>query len=198
MPTDSIPAIGRPEIVIADTGPLIHLAQADALPLLHEIGSSVVIVDMVRHEATRDLSKPQAEVMEHWIAEGQKPGSNRPVRLDRTETGRAYGLAVQTDPDFRMKDGGETAIVQWLVEAVDATDLKTIVVYENGKVPAWIGNRNIDADIDVLTTRAFLSLAERRGLIGSAEAVWRKIEDASPTTNPAIAAFSQRRPRSAS
>lgn len=150
---------------------------------------------MVRHEATGNLAKPEAETLERWIAEGQMPGSNRPVRLERTETGRAYELARKTDPDFRMKDGGETAIVQWLVERVDATDLQTIVIYENGKVPSWIGNRNMDADIDVLTTRAFLLLAERRGLIRSAEALWARIETAAPSTNPGISTLSQRRPR---
>ncbi len=189
----SIPGIAKPDIVIADTGPLIHLAQADALPLLHEIGGSVVVVDMVRFGATRDLGKPQAEALEAWIAEGMRPGTNRPVRLEATETGRAYDLAIRTEPAFRMKDGGETAIVQWLVETVDATDLKTIVIYENGKVPSWVSNRNLDADIDVLTTRAFLALAERHGSIPSAEAIWKQIEENAPTTNPAIAAFRQRR-----
>lgn len=67
----------------------------------------------------------------------EKPGSNRPVRYGRTETGRVFETALKVDADYRMKDGGETAIVQWLVETVDATELQTIVIYENGKVPNW-------------------------------------------------------------
>ena len=195
MAQETQPPIGRPDIVVADTSPLIHLSQGNALHLLHEIGGAVAVVDMVVHEATRDLAKPEAAALRAWIAEGMKPGSNTPVRYERTETGRVFETALKADPDYRMKDGGETAIVQWLVEKVDGTDLQTIVIYENGKVPNWINNRNLDADIDVLTTRAFLDLAERRHLIGSAEALWSRIEKAAPTANPRIAATIARRHR---
>ena len=92
-----------------------------------------------------------------------------------------------------MRDGGETAIVQWLVETVEATTLPTIVAHENGKVPHWIANRSIDADIGVLTTRAFLALAERRNLIHSADAIWTEMERASPATNPRSVATAFRR-----
>ncbi len=198
MPLDTQSLIQKPDIVVADTSPLIHLSQAGALHLLHEVGGAVVIVDMVMHEATRDLSKPDAAVLKAWMADGLKPGSNRPIRYGRTETGRVFETALQVDADYRMKDGGETAIVQWLVETVDATELQTIVIYENGKVPNWIANRNMDADIDVLTTRAFLELAERNDVIPSAAAVWARIEKVAPTTNPRVAAFINRRARSGS
>lgn len=195
MPLDTQPLIHKPDIVVADTSPLIHLAQAGALHLLHDVGGAVVVVDMVMHEATRDLSKPDAAVLKAWMEDGMKPGSNRPIRYRRTETGRVFETALKVDADYRMKDGGETAIVQWLVETVDATELQTIVIYENGKVPNWIANRNMDADIDVMTTRAFLELAERNDVIPSAAAVWARIENAAPTTNPRVAAFINRRTR---
>ena len=191
------PQIRKPDIVVADTSPLVHLSQAGALHLLHEIGGTVVIVDMVLHEATRNLSKPEAENLRKWAEDGMKQGSNRFVRYERTETGRVFETALKVDPDYRMKDGGETAIVQWLVETIDGTDLQTIVIYENGKVPNWIGNRNLDADIDVLTTRAFLELAERNRLIASADAVWARIDATAPTANPRVTAFIGRRLRTA-
>ena len=90
----------------------------------------------------------------------------------RPETGRVFETAPKVDADYRVKDAGETAIVQWLVETVDATEQQTIVIYGNGKVPNWIANRNMDAGIDVLTTRAFLDLAKRNEVIPSAAAVW--------------------------
>ncbi len=189
----TIRQIIRPDILVPDTSPLIHLSQAGALNLLHEIGGTVIIVDMVYFELTRDLDKPEARALQAWVFEGQKEGSNTPVRLEKTETGRIFELAQQTDPQVRMKDGGETAIVQWLAESVDATNHQTIVIYENGKVPSLISNRNMDIDIDVLTTRAFLELAERRNLLESANDVWSKIMLAAPQTNPKIEAFTRRR-----
>ena len=183
----------KPDILVPDTLPLIHLYQAGALGLLHDIGGTVVIVDMVYYELTRDLDKPEARVLADWIAEGVKPGSNRPIRLEKTEVGRVFSIAQKTDPKVRMKDGGEIAIVQWLVESVDATDHRTIVIYENGKVPSFIANRNLDIDIDVLTTHAFLELAERGHLVPSADNVWNKIIASAPGANPALESFSRRR-----
>ena len=172
--------IERPDILVPDASPLIHLSQAGALGLLHKIGGSVVIVDMVYFELVGDSDKPQAAELAAWVAEGQKPGSNRPVRLEKTETGRIFEIARKADPSVRMRDGGETAIVQWLAEKIDATDHSTIVIYENGKVPGIIANRNLDADIDVLTTRAFPDLAERRHLVASANDIWARIRDSAP------------------
>jgi len=193
MTDDNVPMIEKPDILVPDASPLIHLSQAGALPLLHEIGGAVVIVDMVYFELTRDLDKPEARALADWVAEGQRPGSNHPVRLEQTETGRIFQVARRVEPDIRMKDGGETAIVEWLAEAVDATDKQTIIIYENGKVPSLVANRNLDIDIDVLTTHAFLELAERRHLVTSAADIWARILQAAPTTNPRIAGFTQRR-----
>ncbi len=187
------PKITRPDILVPYTSPLTHLSQAGALGLLHEIGGTVIIVDMVYFELTRDLEKPEARTLQAWVLNGLKKGSNTPIRLEKTETGRIFELARQTDPEVCMKDGGETAIVQWLAESIDATDNQTIVIYENGKVPSLIANRNMDIDIDVLTTHAFLELAERRSLLKSASNVWSKIIQVAPQTNPKIEAFTRRR-----
>lgn len=193
MTKDTAPMIEKPDILVPDASPLIHLSQAGALPLLHEIGATVVIVDMVYYELTRDLERPEARALADWVADGQRSGSNHPVRLEQTETGRIFQVARRAEPEIRMKDGGETAIIEWLAAAVDATDKQTIVIYENGKVPTLVANRNLDINIDVLTTRAFLELAERRRLVISAADIWARILLASPTTNSRIAGFTQRR-----
>ncbi len=104
------------------------------------------MVDKVMHEKTRDLSKPDAAVLKAWVADGMKPGSNRPIRYARTDMERVFETALKVDADYRMKDGGETAIVQFLVETIDPTELQTIVIYENVKVPNWIANRNRGAE----------------------------------------------------
>ena len=76
---------------------------------------------------------------------GNEAGFERPIRYGRTETGRVVETALKVDADDRMNDGGETAIAQWRVETVDATDLQTIVIYENGKVSTSIADRNMTA-----------------------------------------------------
>ncbi len=151
------PPIDKPDIVVPDAAPLIHLSQAGLLHLLHEVGAAVVVVDMVAREVTRDLSKPAAIALRDWMAQGGQPGSNQPVRIEETETGRLYAAVLETQPGYTLRSGGETAVVEWLAEKVAGTDKAVIVLYENGRVPAVVRNQNLDADIDVLTTRAFLA-----------------------------------------
>ena len=189
-----IDPIQHPDIIVPDARPLIHLAQSGTLHLLHALGRAVILVDVVRDEITRDRNKPGAAVLLDWIEAGQRAGSNAPVRVEVTDTGRAIALARVTEPGFTMRNGGENAIVDWLVDTLEGTTLSTIVLYENGRVPRIVAGQAIDADIDVITTRAFLELAERRGLIASSAAAWALIEAEASTANPQINVFSQRRP----
>ena len=69
-----------------------------------------------------------------------------------------------------------------------------LIVYENGKIPRFVRETGLDLDTDVLTTRAFLELAERRGVIASAADYWQRIVAIAPTVNPDIAVMMQRRP----
>ena len=185
--------IHRPDVIVADAGPLIHLAQADALPLLHQFGGRVVVVDMVAFEVTQDMSKPGAAELRDWLQRGQLAGSNAPVSVEETSTGRLFALARQTDPTIQPRDAGERAIVDWLAEKVAGTSTAAVVVYENGKVPRIIANQDMDADIDVVTTRAFLEIAERRQVVTSAEDCWRRVTAAAPTANPSNTVTMQRR-----
>ena len=185
--------IDRPDIVIPDAAPLIHLAQAGLLHLLHEAGAAVVVVDMVALEVRRDLSKPGAELLRDWMAHGQEPGSNRPVRIEETETGRLYAAVLESRSGYKLRNGGETAIVEWLAEKIAGTDKAVIVLYENGRVPTIVRNQSLDADIDVLTTQAFLEGMERRLPPPSGGTYWGRVVAHEPTTNPRIQSFSQRR-----
>ena len=193
----SIPPIERPDVIVPDTGPLVHLAQADALHLLHAIGARVVVADMVALEATQDLSKPGAREIAAWIEAGAQPGSNAPVIVAPTEIGDLFLKARQADPDVRLRNAGELAILEWLGGYVDRAEHAghgVLIVYENGKIPRFVRETGLDLDTDVLTTRALLALAERRGIVPSAEAYWQRILEAAPTANPDIAIMMQRRP----
>ena len=189
------PAIEKPDIVVPDAAPLIHLARAGLLHLLHEAGGAVVVVDMVAHEMVRDPVKPGAAALRDWMDQGRAPGSNRPVRVEETETGRLYAAVIESHPDYRLRNGGEVAVVEWLAETVAGTDKAVIVLYENGRVPTIVRNQSLDADIDVLTTRAFVEAMERRRDDPGGPTYWDRIEAEEPTTNPRLQSFSQRRPR---
>lgn len=189
--------LDRPDVVVPDTGPLIHLAQADALHLLHAVGSRVVIADMVALEATQDLSKPGAARIREWIDAGTAPGSNTPVLVATTEIGTLFVQARKSDPTIRPRNAGELAILEWLSGYVDHGDHAghgVVIVYENGKIPRFVRETGLDLDTDVLTTRAFLALAERRGALGDAEDCWQRIVAAAPTANPDITIMLNRRP----
>lgn len=191
--------IERPDLIVPETGPLIHLAQADALHLLHVVGGRVVVADMVAIEATQDLSKPGASAIAAWIDRGRQPGSNAPVWVAPTEIGELFLQARKSDPNIRPRSAGELAILEWLgsyVEGRDHAARGVLIVYENGKIPRFVRETGLDLDTDVLTTRAFLELAERRGVIASAEDYWQRIVAAAPTANADIAIMMQRRPRS--
>ena len=109
-----LPQIERPDLIVPDTGPLIHLAQANALYLLHQIGGRVVVADMVALEATQDPAKPGAREIEAWIEAGRQPGSNAPVVIAATEIGELFLQARKSDPDIRPRNAGELAILEWL------------------------------------------------------------------------------------
>ena len=197
--TADFPQIERPDLIVPDTGPLIHLAQADALHLLHQIGGRVVVADMVALEATQDMAKPGPREIAAWIEAGRQPGSNTPVLVAPTKIGELFLKAREADPDIRPRNAGELAILEWLGGYVDRAENAgggVLIVYENGKIPRFVRETGLDLDTDVLTTRAFLELAERRGVVASAEEVWRRIVQAAPTADLDVSITMQRRPES--
>ena len=161
--------MSKPKIILPDTSPLIHLAAVGALSVLNQLGS-VVVADMVVYEAIGDLSKPWASEIAAWIEEGTREGSNAPIMVEQTEIGETFRLALETDPQHRMPNAGENAIIDWL--GTKAETHEAIVVYENGRVPEAIRRQGFNADISVVTTRAFLALAELEGVIESGDALW--------------------------
>jgi predicted nucleic acid-binding protein len=174
----------KPEVVVPDTSPLIHLAAAGVLDILTAVGE-VVLVDMVVYEATERQDKPYAKEVAAWVRRGMEPGSNTPMRVVSTLIGEMYQKARLADPTYRARGAGEMAILLWLAEEVETTKQNVLVVYENGKVPDLIRRNAMDANVAVLTTRAFLNYAERQGLIEDAAAIWQKVIDHVPTASRA-------------
>ncbi len=178
-----------PVVVVPDMSPLIHLAAAGKLWLLQEFGR-VVVIDMVAYEASADLTRPWASEVAAWLKRGLGYGANQPVEIVRTEIGEAYQLARQADPDFKMRDAGERAIRDWLVDTLPELGGPALVIYEDKKMPRLIQREHLEEVVVMATTRAVLAFAQERGLIASAEDVWNDIvtraEGASPSLNVTV------------
>jgi len=101
----------RPDIIIPDAGALICLAQAGALHLLHEMGRSVTLVDIVADEVTRDLARPGTQDLARWIEDGRRASGDTPVGLDQTELGHVIRLARLADPSCVMRNGAAAAVI---------------------------------------------------------------------------------------
>lgn len=166
------------DLITADTGPLIHLASIGQLNLLKGFGK-VHIPDLVVMEAIVQ-GKPFAEEIKDWLTAGV---ADQSISIEETSTGELLRLARTVEPDKRMKDGGERAILDWLIDTVDAQGYSAMVIYENGKVPKLIQNHDSELSAAVITTRSFLSLCEKDGLIQSADKLWEKLLGIVPSIN---------------
>jgi hypothetical protein len=173
----------RPTVIVPDTAPLIHLAAAAALHILNEMGN-VVVVDVVAMEATYYQDKPFAKEIKHWIDSGLLPGANAPVQIAESDLGQLYWIALEQGLK-KPRNAGEIAIAEWLTDALTHVGGPALVVYENGRVPNLLARQGVAATVAVATTRNFLKLAEERGVIADAEAVWAEIIKNAPTANPA-------------
>jgi hypothetical protein len=152
----------KPTVILPDTAPLIHLAAGRALHVLNALGR-VVVVDIVMLEATFYHNKPFAAEVLAWIDAGRQHGSNRPVEIAETELGGLYKLALDRGMK-KPRNAGEIAIAEWLGDELGHIGAPTLVVYENGRVPAMLARDGVLAAVAVLTTRNLLTLAEQRGI----------------------------------
>lgn len=166
----------RPDIVVADATSLAYLLLAGQLPLLHAIGGAVFLVDVVADEAASNLSRQNAAALARWIAAGATESSH-PVRVAQTEIGQAIALARRSEPEFRAPRAREVAIGEWLVTSIQDTVRPAVVLTENSRVPGIVANQDVGADVSVVTTRAFLALAEEQGHLASANATWSTMLD---------------------
>jgi predicted nucleic acid-binding protein len=173
-----------PVVVVPDVAPLIHLAAAGQLALLQEFGR-VVVMDVVVYEASGNVAKPWAQEVAAWLAKRQEAGSSQPFEIVKTEIGEAYRLARLADPEFKMRNAGENAIRDWLVETVQDIGGPALVIYED-KLPNLIRREHLEEVVVMATTRAFLMFAEERGLIKSAENVWNHMIKRAASASPSL------------
>jgi hypothetical protein len=162
-------------LIVADTGPLIHLVGSGVINDVFSVCEQLIIPDMVFIEATK-AGKPVAD-------EIMLLASHDRVKIHKTTTGEMYAAALKGEPTFNAKNAGERAIIDWLLDEIDQTTVPAIVLYENGKVPRLIENHDIDANVSVLTTRAFFETLKE---IDATQKSWDDMIGLFPTINTKI------------
>lgn len=158
----------RPLVIVPDVPTLTSLAKAGALHLLHRIGYRVVVPDMVAIVATESLVTPYAREIKAWFDAGKVADSPAPVEVAPTWIGRAFAAARREDSKLQWPEGCELAITGWLGDLVYNRVDDILVVYENKRVPDMMQPYSLKRDVESLTVRGFLELAQERGIIVSA------------------------------
>ena len=155
-----------PFLVVPDAGPLITLAYADSLDLLHAAGDEVGVVDMVRHEVTRTRT-PTSEKLGRWIAESAD-------RVIETRVFARYREELEgPGSPPRKANLGELAAQEAMNDlAVGRSRRRAIFLFEDHKLAraAFV----LPDGCSKVSTRAWLRFLERRGHIDSAADVERR------------------------
>lgn len=150
-------------VLLPDAGPLITLAYADALDLLFKPRWSVMLVDMVLHEVTRNQT-PTSEKLAKWV------GSNN-LSIRTTRTLQHYQRTMGTAA--RKSNLGELAIQEAMNEIALEQPPKTgVFLFEDHKIAR--AGFHVPDNCRKVSTRAFLIYLEEKGWLESAAEVERR------------------------
>lgn len=151
--------------LIADAGPLITLAYADALDLLLKSGWSVALVDMVLHEVTRNETPTSARIAA-WARDSKIP-------VIETSVYQRYMQAGAASP-VRKANLRELAIQEAMSGFGLAAHQTGVFLFEDHKIAR--ASFLLPDCCRKVSTRAFLLFLEQQRLIDSAaEVEWRAI-----------------------
>lgn len=151
--------------LLPDAGPLITLAYADALDLLFKPGWSVILVDMVLHEVTRNVT-PTSTRLAAWATKASL--AVMPTRtFARFQELSAEGAAPNKN------NLGELAIQETMNEfAITTPPRTTVFLFEDHKIAR--ANFLLPDNGRKISTRAYLLFLEQKGWIDSATDVERR------------------------
>jgi uncharacterized protein len=130
------------KVIVADTGPLIALALVDLLPVLRELFDEVYVPEAVLQEATADMSRPGAAVIDGAFKSG-------------LITSRAVCINSPYQELIELLDQGEA---EALALADELNAIALVDERKGRKVAALHG-------IKVTGTAAILIQAKRNGLL---------------------------------
>lgn len=162
MPKPLVIPGGDLPVVMADAGPWITLAYADALDLLLAPGWPLVMVDMVLEELTRS-DTPSSQRITTWVAE-------RGIPVLATEVFRRSG-------GRRQRHLGEMAIQEAMhTLALSEPPRRGVFLFEDHKIAR--ASFLLPAGCSKVTTRAWLLFLERQGWLDSACTIERRAIEA--------------------
>jgi hypothetical protein len=152
-------------ILLADAGPLITLAYAEALDVLFKPGWQVKVVDMVLHEVTRNQTPTSGEIAA-WVERHQLP-------VLETRTFRFYQQARSSETNPRKSNLGELAIQESMQTlALEEPESTGVFLFEDHKIAR--ASFLVPDNCRKVSTRAFLMFLEQYGWIESAAEIERR------------------------
>ena len=151
--------------LLPDAGPLITLAYADALDVLFKPGWTVMLVDMVLYEVTRNQT-PTSTKLANWVERARIT-----TLSTRTFEHFKQGAAGATVP--RKNNLGELAIQETMNDFALMTPPKTgIFLFEDHKIAR--ASFLVPDTCQKISTRALLMFMEQKGWIESAAEIERR------------------------
>ena len=169
------------DLVVVDAGPLISLAVAGEMTLLKVFRRPIRILDVAKAECTRFRDKSGANELAAWFAdeEGRDYSTiETPGHLDRYLDAVAKEEAGDTT---RPSEGiGDEAITWYLANVAKLERGRDIVLVLLEDAPFGDGSLMMqNPEVAALSTRAFLRTLQNYGIIESADAVIRRVEESS-------------------
>ena len=152
-------------ILLADAGPLITLAYADALDVLFKPGWSVKLVDMVQFEVTRNQT-PTNEKIDDWIKRNN-------IQILESTIFQRYQKALNEGKNPRKNNLGELATQEIMNDFVLQEPAQTgVFLFGDHKIART--SFVLPDNCRKISTRAFLSFIEQHGWIESAYEIEQK------------------------
>lgn len=152
-------------ILLADAGPLITLAYADALDVLFAPGCAVQLVDMVQFEVTRNQT-PTSEKIADWIHQHD-------IQILGSVIFQRYQQALKEGKSPRKNNLGELATQEIMQHFVLQEPPQTgVFLFEDHKIART--SFVLPDNCRKISTRAFLGFLEQQGWVESATDIERK------------------------
>lgn len=149
----------NPVILLADAGPLITLAYADALDVLLLPRWTVQMVDMVLHEVTRNET-PTSQKITDWVRQQQ-------MTVRETRVFQRYQQALAAGETPRKANLGERAIQEVMTDFALLTDPPVgVFLFEDHKIAR--ASFLLPDQCHKISTRAFLQFLQEKGWLESA------------------------------